>query len=136
MSVNYFSSVANSDAALYRYRMGETRKWIAAIFLAALGRFSWRRPWTVLKPGVAILMSLLPFTKVAPAIYDRRMASCRSCPVFWRPLATCGSPLADDPKLGCHCYLTRKNQLPEATCWARDKRPELNIGWTNNLMYD
>lgn len=66
------------------------------------------------------------------ALGERRMRHCEQCPVFFERLRTCGSPLADDPALGCWCHLAHKVSDPEATCWA-DSHLDLPIGWKTLL---
>lgn len=64
------------------------------------------------------------------ALGERRMRHCEQCPVFFERLRTCGSPLADDPTLGCFCHLPNKVSDPKATCWA-DSKTDLPIGWAS-----
>ncbi len=73
---------------------------------------------------------------VPDELVQARLAVCRKCPVFFRPLQSCGSPLREIlrrlrrlPKLpaGCFCHLPTKARLHE-NCWAYDERlPDL--GW-------
>lgn len=54
---------------------------------------------------------------VAEVVHERRLATCRKCPVFFRPLRTCGSWLSKETRdLGtCGCNM-------EAAAWFRHKR--------------
>lgn len=76
--------------------------------------------------------------KMAP-IFLKRIRVCRTCPVFDRRFKTCGTPgnITIDQKTGnrvqcgCWCIVTSKSFLPEATCWAWDKK--LDVGWPDEL---
>jgi len=70
--------------------------------------------------------------------YQRRLATCQSCVVFFKGLNTCGSPLKTGATdLGCWCHLPTKARLKEAQCWldeyAKDEngKPDSN-GWEHN----
>ena len=50
-----------------------------------------------------------------------RMSVCQQCPIFYRPLQTCGTPLKkEDKSLGCWCYMAIKATSRHATCWLDD----------------
>jgi len=62
--------------------------------------------------------------------FIKRSAACRACPVFYKPLQTCGSPLDKDTRgLGCYCYLPEKVKLPESRCWLDEHSPHRDYGW-------
>lgn len=65
-----------------------------------------------------------------PQLTAARLQSCRVCPIFFRPLATCGTPLRRGLRsLGCHCHMPTKAAGP-ANCWAYDETAGTNhIGW-------
>jgi hypothetical protein len=47
-----------------------------------------------------------------------RYAVCQTCPIFYRPLGTCGSPLSPELKdQGCWCFMYEKVRLRSARCW-------------------
>jgi hypothetical protein len=51
----------------------------------------------------------------------RRYRACSGCPLFYKPLRTCGSPLDGDlTDLGCWCNMEAKAPMPESTCWMGD----------------
>lgn len=60
-----------------------------------------------------------------------RLAVCEQCPLFYRPLRTCGSPLKKSLRsLGCYCNMWAKSKLKDATCWIDDNLPRPNAyGW-------
>lgn len=66
-----------------------------------------------------------------PALQQKRIAHCEQCPLFYSPLRTCGSPLTENPELGCYCRMDEKSRDPKATCWA-DENTDLNLGWKSN----
>lgn len=115
----------------------DTRQYLAALAIAAIYKFSFRKPWILFKPVWAVLMSLLPWPRVSDDIFKLRMEDCKACSLYYSPLKTCSSPLAHPiavfSSLGCNCYLPKKNKLKYATCWARQHRPEMNIGWRKEL---
>lgn len=65
-------------------------------------------------------------------LFIRRCLTCRRCPVFYKPLRTCGSPFSARPELGCWCsWLKNKNK--SATCWIRT-HTTAQAGWPSKLM--
>lgn len=95
-----------------------TRAYLCAIFIAAVHKFSWRRPWTILRPAWAVFLALLPFKQAPPELQRRRLECCRACCYFTPLTQTCGSPLSDYPTEGCFCHMPEKVKLPEARCWS------------------
>jgi hypothetical protein len=69
---------------------------------------------------------------VTEEAYQRRLATCRDCPVFYSRLNTCGSPMATNPKLGCWCWLPAKNRLAEAVCWMDEQEMFSKHSWLAN----
>jgi hypothetical protein len=65
-----------------------------------------------------------------PDQMQARMAKCRECPIFFRPLRTCGSPFHADPKLGCWCQMDAKARMVNAHCWLRlHEKHRSGFGW-------
>lgn len=61
--------------------------------------------------------------------YYRRIVICEGCPLFYRPLRTCGSPM-QNADLGCWCQMDAKARLKDATCWLDDSLGEgARWGW-------
>jgi hypothetical protein len=91
----------------------------AALFVA--GVFSWRQPRVaVVKIWRAATFWARFVRKHERAEFwttYRRYRACRECPVFHGSLRTCGSPLADDPELGCNCQMETKCGIKDAQCW-------------------
>lgn len=91
----------------------------AALFVA--GVFSWRQPRVaVVKIWRAATFWVRFVRKHERADFwqtYRRYRACRACPLFFMPLRTCGSPLADDPELGCNCQMQVKSGIKDAQCW-------------------
>lgn len=54
--------------------------------------------------------------KVSDEIYRKRLEVCRKCEVYFKPLATCGSPLRGK-RDGCMCFMPLKARY-ECNCWA------------------
>lgn len=89
--------------------------------------------WATLMPGIKRILAI-PFLKRVPKeLYRKRMAVCRECPIFYRPLQTCGSPLVDK-WTGCFCFMPLKARLTE-NCFAYDSSEGNNavFGWPAEL---
>lgn len=108
------------------------RRFLTAIILAALfglSRFSVKELWLALKfILIALFSGFRREAKVNDEVYEQRMETCRNCPLYFAPLETCGSPLADDPSLGCWCFNPKKARIAKATCWMREKT-DIDYGW-------
>lgn len=73
-------------------------------------------------------------TKLPDKTFKKRMAACRECPVFHKPLGTCGNALK--PKWyiegvvaeGCFCHMKTKAKLAAATCWL-DDHSGVRVNW-------
>ena len=82
------------------------------------------------------LRFILFIEDVDEATYRRRLSVCRSCPILYKPLFTCGSPLALNQKdlnpQPCYCNMEAKALAKDATCYIDDtcgtEAPE-NLGW-------
>src|SRR5690348_6880498 len=94
---------------------------------------------TLFHAGLALIRLSLPMRKkAAPSLSFRRLRQCYRCPMFNRPLRTCGSP-GDVEKMegrietiGCWCYMPVKATIPEVNCWAYEQQIE-TIGWRREL---
>lgn len=109
-------------------------KFILAFLVALCG--SWwplGKFWPRVTGFALLLWSFLCGQRASEEVYHRRMASCQQCPLFYRPLETCGSPLTKDADLGCWCFLPFKNLIPGARCWLRDNAPKSLYGWPEEL---
>lgn len=102
--------------------MIEKLQFIAALLMAAIDD-SWRKL-------IGICKALRTGQVVDDELKAKRLAACRECPLFFRPLATCGYPFRDS---GCHCWMPLKaGQL--ANCWAYDEfGNDRIIGWPEEL---
>jgi hypothetical protein len=62
---------------------------------------------------------------------DARLAVCRSCPLWYAPLQTCGSPLKRGwSGLGCYCFMPAKARTRTAECWADEQFGiDAEFGW-------
>jgi|GEM_PF-2438822 len=104
---------------------------LAAAFTDVCSADAWRRVWRAL----ALWLGLL---RGAARVDDRtaraRLGVCRLCPIYWKPLGTCGSPLAADPQLGCWCNMEEKVKFRGATCWLDDELGDdaAPLGWAAN----
>ncbi len=114
-------------------RFDRNRRFIAAIFLSAMfgmGRFSAREIFASLK--MLMLAMLSKKGKASDELYEERMAICRDCALYYSPLRTCGSPLADNPELGCWCFLEEgKARVKKAKCWLRENT-DIDYGWSDD----
>lgn len=91
-------------------------------------RSNWRACWA---QAVGVLRAL--FSKsvaVSDEMAAQRLAVCERCPVYCKTLETCGSPAADDPTLGCWCYMPVKAST-SCNCWLVDEA--LPGGWPSEL---
>lgn len=98
-----------------------------AVLLAAA--FSWRSPGGPLRRlwrGAKLIFK--PGPKVKPIVYLSRIACCYACPIYYKPLRTCGTPLRD-AHLGCWCFMPAKAKLRDAECWLREEDYETEYGW-------
>jgi hypothetical protein len=94
-------------------------------------RFGDRRRWRA--KGFALLLWRSVFAGRADIeTRQRRMAFCRQCPIFYKPLQTCGSPLTADKDLGCYCHMPTKARLRAARCWLYDETAG-QMGWPKEL---
>lgn len=90
-----------------------------AVGAVALARRGTLNPWMRLQS----LWWDFQRPKVSIDLFDRRLETCRRCPIYYAPLQTCGSPLkryAGVPKevslIGCWCHMPTKARR-EANCW-------------------
>jgi len=112
------------------------RQWAVAILVAALMSHdkSWRDYWRGVR-GVWRAIFHRRLSKVHPDIAEARMAICRECPLFFKPLMTCGSPLAEyRPELGCGCFLPALTKMRDGHCWLRENTLLENAGWPDELL--
>lgn len=114
-------------------RHGWRKRWFLALLVAAL--FSLRHPRKALPKilkavGVACRLGVR-FVRAPDAVVLRRLGVCQRCPIFYAPLATCGSPLKGNlAGLGCWCSMEAKAQAQDATCWKDDELGgESDSGW-------
>lgn len=78
-----------------------------------------------------------PDAYVSELHYQRRLITCERCPVFFKPLRTCGTPLKKDLRgIGCYCFMEAKAKLTHATCWLDDELGPNPDGWTVNAPAD
>lgn len=102
-----------------------------AVFFALL---RWDRPLMRLSDGLRLFLSTKTNPPASPALVAVRMSACARCPIFFRPLRTCGTPIfKKDADLGCFCYMPLKARLSNATCWSRDKGVK-DYGWPDELI--
>jgi len=81
--------------------------------------------WVALKSCLTFLWLVLWRNAKADAyLYNRRMATCGSCPIFNPAMGTCGTPGVT--KSGCYCPMSAKANYRHATCWIDDKCKSLN----------
>jgi hypothetical protein len=106
-----------------------------AVLVAAIGR--------LIREAADLRFALSVRTTVSPDMRHARLWYCRNkCPIYFRPLGTCGSPLRrlwariwgiDNPYVrgGCDCHMPTKARI-EANCWAFDQGIH-GVGWPVGL---
>lgn len=97
-----------------------TRAYLCAIFIAAIHKFSWRRPWTILRPAWSVFWAMIPFKQAPVELQKRRLKCCEDCGYYTELTKTCGSPLSPLDG-GCWCFMPQKVKLPEAKCWSDEE---------------
>jgi hypothetical protein len=79
--------------------------------------------------------------EVTPELKSLRMEACRSCPIFFTPLQTCGSPFIaaqqGSAPLGCSCHMPTK-AATKSNCWYYDLHRDdfdesIHFGWPKSL---
>lgn len=96
---------------------------VAAAFTDVLSATAWRRVWSALALWVGLLRK--PDAWASAELAERRLAACRECPVFYRRLETCGSPLHGEwPEAGCWCYMPEAVKVAGKTCWLDENYPD------------
>lgn len=91
---------------------------VAVAFSDMTAAETWQRAWLGLR-----LWFGRHEPEVPEELYESRIALCRSCPIFYKKLETCGSPFLDQ-RLGCFCYMPAKAGLAEAGCWLDEEMGE------------
>ena len=111
------------------------RKWLVAVFVAAL--YPKRESWKDYPRGVLAVWRAIFHRKVSecpPDITEARRRVCEACPLYFKPLETCGSPLAEDhPELGCYCYMGAMAKMRDGHCWLRENTTA-DGGWPDELL--
>jgi len=107
-----------------------TVRFIAAVIVAAAACISSpRQSWSRIRAAVVLLSK--PYERADFWAVYRRYRTCRKCPIFYKPLRTCGTPLDKELRgLGCYCSCEVKPGIKSATCWADDNLGEdAKFGW-------
>jgi len=101
---------------------------VAALFTNLTDRSGYLRIWR----AVSLWWGALePDSTVSDSLRTARLNACQTCPLFYRPLQTCGTPLKKELRgLGCWCNMEAKAKLTDATCWIDDELPGNKYGWT------
>lgn len=113
-----------------RFQRG--RRFLAAVFLAALFRMPRMSAVEVFKAFRMVAKALLwRGPGVDRWVYFRRLRACHRCPLYFKVLATCSSPLLEGYEdTGCHCFMPAKAADPRARCW-QDEELEDEAGITS-----
>lgn len=89
---------------------------VAAGFSDVLSGDAWHRIAAAVKLWLGLLKD--GGMKVEGYIYERRLKTCAACPLYYKPLRTCGSPLRkDSQELGCWCNMEQKAKYERSNCW-------------------
>lgn len=111
-------------------------KYLRLITAITVGLAAW--PFTknapITLPGVwSMLMALARFKRASKMKSAIRLGHCANCPLLYKPLMTCGSPLRwKHRELGCWCQMEVKASLPNAGCWLRDEHGLKNY-WPDGI---
>lgn len=95
--------------------------------LAIAAAFRLHEEWKDLR------LAMQPHESVGPDLAQRRMEACAKCPIYSKPLQTCGTPLrrkGDFAGMGCYCFMPEKSET-YANCWATEQG--LSMGWPKEL---
>lgn len=105
---------------------------VAGVFSLSRPRESWPRITGALKTWIRFARQDRPTPRW---IYFSRLRTCYRCPLFYKPLRTCGSPLVKDLRdVGCMCDMEIKAAAIEATCWYRETTyDDTEFGWPASL---
>lgn len=106
-------------------------RFIAAVFVGLIGSFFVEHAPITLNGIWLMLRALWSGKRATPEQVQRRTCFCNQCPIFYRPLGTCGTPLKD-ADLGCWCFMEMKSRLADATCWAKENKIQ-SCGWPDGL---
>lgn len=103
---------------------------VASLFTNLTDPSAYRRIWRAISLWWG---ALEPDSTVSDYLRTARLNVCRNCPLFFRPLQTCGTPLRKELReLGCWCNMESKSKLADATCWIDDELPENKHGWISH----
>ena len=100
-------------------RFERNRRFFVAILLAAIYRMPHMSAREVFKSCRMLVRALLwRGPRCDRWAYFKRLRACHRCPLYFRPLSTCGSPLMEGFESdGCHCFMPAKAADPNAQCW-------------------
>lgn len=98
-------------------------------FIIALCLASVCRLWT---EALGIWSALRTRSAVAAQLRQARLNACAGCPIYFRLLRTCGSPLSLTKlgRQGCYCQMEVKAGTL-ANCWGYDNGAP--FGWAKEL---
>lgn len=105
---------------------------LALLVAAAFSDVASRKGWARVRKAVLLWFGgLKPGATVSVDVYDRRLAVCRRCSLWFNPLSTCSSPLkVNASDLGCWCHMPTKARLKNAKCWLDEEcGDDAPYGW-------
>lgn len=110
---------------------------LSAALLVA-GVFSLSRPragWARIAAAFKVWTRFAADPRRAPRwIYYGRVRACLRCPMLYKPLRTCGSPLAKELRdLGCWCHVEHMASVAAEDCWYREQGGDDQFGWGDPL---
>lgn len=109
-------------------------RWSGALLAAAVFSIGTYHGWIRIGKAFALWLGFCRHPKdalVEPRTYTFRLATCSVCPIFYKPLQTCGTPLRKTLRpLGCWCFMPAKARLAAAQCWIDENAPDAaQYGW-------
>jgi hypothetical protein len=114
-------------------------RWALALLLAGIFSLWTKRGLIRIYRAFALWFGLLHHRKdnlVDDETLALRLKTCESCPIFYRPLRTCGTPVVKELRHhGCWCYMMEAAKLHEKQCYLdADISPGYPGGWEHAVQ--
>jgi len=125
--------MVSSLSVTFFSRLRQNLKWASALLVAGASSIWTPHGWSRIGRAFALFFFSLSAadSHVNAKKYRHRMEVCRRCPLFYKPLEACGTPLKKQLRgLGCYCYMPEKAKLEDAVCWIDSDAPDAGqYGW-------
>ena len=114
-------------------RLRYNGRWALALLLAGVFSIWTRQGWCRIGKAFGLWLGLVRHheKRVSLRRLERRLETCRKCPIYFKPLQTCGSPVIKRlRRVGCWCYCPESAKLNEKKCFLdSDIEPGYPGGW-------